>query len=310
MYRNEGEQVNHKLRNRHRLNFASANWIQRWFMPELGTLLRIVAKAMLIALALIMLLVGVAVVLGGGFGAKQIGLSGTLHTNEPLIMAHRGLWRDVPQNSWAAFNAAREAGFNAVEIDVKRSADGHFYLFHDRESIHLLGVDIDLRRQPLEALQRFPLHHKGRPTTERILSLEDFAAEFADEFVVYLHIKRHGNDDLQRLGTEIADFIKRHELQERTIVGGDFLFIAWFEYRYPAFYTSLDGPGDLRARAFRLIPMRFRPDFMTARANEITSGLVQWLQQSALINRWIVSSVNDGNREQAEQWGFTKLLID
>jgi len=272
--------------------------------------LQIIATAMLIPLALVLLLFGVAVVVGGGLGAKRVGLSGALHSSKPLIMAHRGVWSDYPQNSWAAFNAARNAGFDAVEIDVKRSADGHFYLFHDRESSKLLGVDVNLKTQRLQELQRFSLHHKGRATNQRILSLEDFAAEFADDFVVYLDIKRHGYNDLQRLGTEIAGFIEHHDLQQQAIVGGDFLFIAWFEYRFPELYTSLGSPGDFRAQAYRWIPTRFRPDFMIVRSDEITPGLIRWLHASELIDRCIVYGVNASNREQAVQWGFSKLLID
>jgi len=112
---------------------------------------------MLVVFALLIILFSVAAVLGGGFGEKQIGLSGTLHADTPLIMAHRGVRQDYPGNSRAAFTAALEQGFGAVEIDVKRSSDGHYYLFHDRESRQLLGVDIDLSEQRLDELQRYPM---------------------------------------------------------------------------------------------------------------------------------------------------------
>lgn len=48
-------------------------------------------------------------------------------------LAHRGLWGpEVPENSLAAFAAARDAGVG-VELDVRLAADGVPVVFHDRE---------------------------------------------------------------------------------------------------------------------------------------------------------------------------------
>lgn len=48
-------------------------------------------------------------------------------------LAHRGLWGpEVPENSLAAFAAARDAGVG-VELDVRLAADGVPVVFHDRQ---------------------------------------------------------------------------------------------------------------------------------------------------------------------------------
>jgi len=279
-------------------------------VTQIRNVTKIVTIVVSISLALLILMFGIAAVLGGGFGVKQIGLLGELHSDTPLIMAHRGVRLEHPGNSSAAFIAAREQGFKAVEIDVKRSADGHFYLFHDRESMRLLGVDIDLSKQRLDELQRYRLYHHGQPTQQTILSLEAFVNEFSDDFIIYFDIKRHGQRNLQQLSSDIAAFIERHDLGQRAIVGGDFLFITWFEYRFPELFTSIGGPGDYRAKTYKWIPRRFRPDFMIVRASKVTPELIDWLNDSGLINRWIVYGVNVDNRQLVEQWGFSKLLID
>jgi len=49
---------------------------------------------------------------------------------------------------------------------------------------------------------------------------------------------------------------------------------------------------------------------MIARANEVTPGLVNWLHNSALIDRWIIYGVNADNRDRVEQWGFSRLFVD
>lgn len=48
-----------------------------------------------------------------------------------MIAAHRGYWRDVPENSMAAVQAAIDFGVDMVEIDVRKTADGHIVVAHD-----------------------------------------------------------------------------------------------------------------------------------------------------------------------------------
>ncbi|WP_235878934.1 glycerophosphodiester phosphodiesterase family protein [Saccharopolyspora karakumensis] len=48
-----------------------------------------------------------------------------------LAAAHRGAWRDHPENSLAAIDEAVRDGAEIVEIDVRKTADGHLVLMHD-----------------------------------------------------------------------------------------------------------------------------------------------------------------------------------
>jgi glycerophosphoryl diester phosphodiesterase len=48
----------------------------------------------------------------------------------PLVIAHRGASRQAPENTLAAFAAAIDAGCDAVELDVRRTADGVLVAHH------------------------------------------------------------------------------------------------------------------------------------------------------------------------------------
>ncbi|WP_027644914.1 glycerophosphodiester phosphodiesterase family protein [Salinispora oceanensis] len=50
---------------------------------------------------------------------------------EVLVAAHRGHWRAAPELSLKAIRSAVKAGAHVVEIDVRRTADGHLVLMHD-----------------------------------------------------------------------------------------------------------------------------------------------------------------------------------
>jgi glycerophosphoryl diester phosphodiesterase len=48
-----------------------------------------------------------------------------------MIFAHRGASTHAPENTLAAFELALEHGADAIELDVKLSADGHAVVIHD-----------------------------------------------------------------------------------------------------------------------------------------------------------------------------------
>jgi len=49
-----------------------------------------------------------------------------------LVVAHRGDWRNFPENSLEAIDNAIKMGVDIVELDVKRTKDGELILMHDR----------------------------------------------------------------------------------------------------------------------------------------------------------------------------------
>ncbi|AEF85753.1 putative phosphodiesterase [Treponema primitia ZAS-2] len=51
--------------------------------------------------------------------------------NGPMRIAHRGVVQAAPENTLGAFNAALQAGFEGLEIDVQLSRDGEVVVVHD-----------------------------------------------------------------------------------------------------------------------------------------------------------------------------------
>jgi glycerophosphoryl diester phosphodiesterase len=60
----------------------------------------------------------------------------------PLILGHRGAPRAAPENTIAAFAAARALGADGVELDVRRTADGELVVHHDPQ-IEGFGVIVE-----------------------------------------------------------------------------------------------------------------------------------------------------------------------
>lgn len=74
-------------------------------------------------------------------------------------LAHRGLWSPdgPPENSLAAFAAARDAGVG-VELDVHVTADGVPVVVHDADLERVAGAHLDVRTAALDAVREHRLH--------------------------------------------------------------------------------------------------------------------------------------------------------
>lgn len=48
-----------------------------------------------------------------------------------MVMAHRGDWKNHPENSLSGIERCIEMGVDFVEVDIKKTKDGHLVLMHD-----------------------------------------------------------------------------------------------------------------------------------------------------------------------------------
>lgn len=90
---------------------------------------------------------------------------------KPLIVAHRGLHKDVPENSIESFVAAFAAGVNAVETDVRLTADGVAVLLHDDTLDRMTTAKGHLAAAKFAELQTHRLKHNDKPTEFRLPQL-------------------------------------------------------------------------------------------------------------------------------------------
>jgi glycerophosphoryl diester phosphodiesterase len=85
-------------------------------------------------------------------------------TSLPLVIAHRGASRDAPGNTPEAFESAIALGADAVELDVRRTADGVLVVHHNASR----------RGVPVAMLTHAALVRRSRhepPTLDTVLDL-------------------------------------------------------------------------------------------------------------------------------------------
>lgn len=83
---------------------------------------------------------------------------------KPLVVAHRGASIEQPENTIEAFEAAIDAGADAVEFDVRMTADGHAVVMHDADVSRTTGGTGLVSEMTLEEIRKL-----GVPTLEETL---------------------------------------------------------------------------------------------------------------------------------------------
>jgi glycerophosphoryl diester phosphodiesterase len=161
-------------------------------------------------------------------------------TSLPLVIAHRGASRDAPGNTPAAFEAAIALGADAVELDVRRTADGVLVVHHNASR---RGVPVALLTHA--ALVRRSRHEP--PTLDTVLDL------CAGRIALDVEIKEPGYE------AEVIEKTSTRFPRER-------LLYTSFEESVISTIRRLDptarcglliGPGRLRSRAQRFEALPF-----------------------------------------------------
>jgi glycerophosphoryl diester phosphodiesterase len=90
------------------------------------------------------------------------------------IVAHRGDWRDAPENSVEALQDAQKLGADAVELDLKRSRDGELVVMHDPTVDRTTTGRGPVSTYSLSDLKRLKLRAAtGHPTAHTIPTFEE-----------------------------------------------------------------------------------------------------------------------------------------
>jgi len=197
-----------------------------------------------------------------------------------LIVAHRGAWGAAPQNSLEAFDDAVALGCDAVELDVRRTADGRIVVVHDAL----------VRGRPVGRLE----HHQvqARMKDGQAPALEDVLARVAGRIAVDVELKESGYEE------EAMAIVARHLPPDGYVV------TSFRDAALPAVKRAVPeartglllGPR----RRLRELERRVRQtgvDFVAPHSSLARPRLLSWAQQQGL-GTW-VWTVNDPYRLRA-----------
>lgn len=123
-------------------------------------------------------------------------ISGILKSKHVLVAAHRGDWRNAPENSIQAFKNCIEMGVDIIEIDVRITKDGVPIIIHDETLDRTTTGTGYVKDWTLDSLQTLSLRTGiGIVTKHKIPTLEEVMELTKNKILVYLD-KSHDKIDM------------------------------------------------------------------------------------------------------------------
>ena len=152
----------------------------------------------------------------------------------PLLVAHRGVCgANVPCNSIAAYKIALAQGADVVEIDVSKSKDGKFYVFHPgMEHVFLKSAHLSTLNS-WEIDELFLLNQDSVATSYKVPTLEEVLLLLKDK--VYINVDKFWTDVegisnvIRECGVEkqviVKTYVDDKALEAVTKYAPDFMFM-------------------------------------------------------------------------------------
>ena len=133
----------------------------------------------------------------------------------PFIIAHRGNCVQQPENSLAAFRLALAQGADALETDLRITADRVIVCHHDETVTRMTGETGRIDAMTLAEVKALRLlAPDGSITEERIPTLDELLSEFGQETFFLLELKAPQwmtHDDV----TLLVETLQRHNVTKR-----------------------------------------------------------------------------------------------
>lgn len=105
---------------------------------------------------------------------KSVSVTDNLESEGILVVSHRGDWRNAPENSLQAIQNCIDMGVDMVEIDLKKTKDGHLVLMHDKTINRTMNGKGEVEDYTLAELQELFLKGgHGQKTRHKIPTFEE-----------------------------------------------------------------------------------------------------------------------------------------
>ena len=152
----------------------------------------------------------------------------------PFFAAHRGVCgANIPCNSIAAYKAALNQGADVVEIDVSKTKDGKFYVFHPGMEPVFLKTKYIWEMNANELDEQFLLNQDSVKTSYKVPTLAEVFALLKDK--VYINVDKFWTDvegitnEIRKAGVEkqviVKTYVDENALEQVIKYAPDFMFM-------------------------------------------------------------------------------------
>ena len=231
---------------------------------------------------------------------------------QPVIFAHRGASAHAPENTLAAFELALAQNADAIELDVKLSADEQVVVIHDptvERTTGSLGRVKDLSLADLKALEAgsfFSAKYQG----EKIPTLEEVFEVVGKRTFINVELTNY-NTPRDQLVETVCMLVKKFGLQKRVMFSSFFASNLSKARAYlpdvPRGLLAFNGLLGAWARSFGFAFGRYQA--LHPYLKDVTPEQVQRVHRlSRRVHVWTVNAADDMRR--LFHWGVDAIFTD
>ena len=151
------------------------------------------------------------------------------------VVGHRGGPEDTAvENSMEAVEQSITAGAGYVEMDIQRTRDGQYVVFHDENFSRFTHERRAVHEMTLAEIRELDLGEKsnGRFSNVRVPTLEELLERTRGRIGIFLELKGSSAD--QQMADDAVAAVKRHDMLDRVVVISlKYELITGIEERHP-----------------------------------------------------------------------------
>lgn len=231
---------------------------------------------------------------------------------QPVIFAHRGASAHAPENTLAAFELALAQRADAIELDVKLSADGQVVVIHDptvdrTTGSHGLVKDLSFHElRSLDAGSFFSEKYRG----EKIPTLEEVFEVVGKHTFINVELTNY-NTPRDHLVETVCSLVKKAGLEKHVMFSSFFASNLSKARAYlpgvPRGLLALNGLLGAWARSFGFAFGRYQA--LHPYLKDVTSQQVQRVHRlNRRVHVWTVNAAEDMRR--LFHWGVDAIFTD
>jgi len=143
--------------------------------------------------------------------------------SRPIVIAHRGDKKHAPENTLAAFKQAAENGADAIEFDVKLTADERVIVLHDQTINRTTNGKGRISRLPYAAVRDMDAGTWFSETFrgERIPTLDEVFETVGNRLCINIELTNYATPG-DNLVPKVVDSVRKHGLQDRMLFSSFF----------------------------------------------------------------------------------------
>ncbi|MBE6210168.1 MAG: glycerophosphodiester phosphodiesterase family protein [Rikenellaceae bacterium] len=135
-------------------------------------------------------------------------------SKQVLVASHRADWRNFPENSLEAIESAIQMGVDIIELDIKKTKDGHLILMHDKKVDRTTNCKGYVKDYTLAEMKAMVLRAgQGAKTRYKVPTLEEALLVCKDRAVINVDHGYQYYDDVMVL-------LNKHNMHDHVLIKG------------------------------------------------------------------------------------------